>query len=164
MLLNLRDVFISPGASKQLDYRLDLSSLTYGGIKPFEKPISVFAKAENKAGLVRLELNVSFTYFGSCDRCGVDLQRDFNESFHHILVVSLSGDCDDEYIETPDYEIELDELVTEDILLELPGKLLCKDDCKGLCAKCGKNLNEGDCQCDNNRIDPRLEVLKQLLD
>ena len=113
---------------------------------------------------MKLRLDVSFTYFGSCDRCGVDLQRDYKESFNHILVTSLSGDSDDEYIETPDYEIELDELVTEDILLELPGKLLCKDGCKGLCAKCGKNLNDGNCQCDNNRIDPRLEVLKQLLD
>ena len=60
--------------------------------------------------------------------------------------------------------IELDDLLREDILLELPTKFLCKPDCKGLCPGCGKNLNEGKCDCSARQVDPRLEVLKQLID
>ncbi|MBR3755030.1 MAG: DUF177 domain-containing protein, partial [Clostridia bacterium] len=56
-----------------------------------------------------------------------------------------------------------DELVTEDILLGLPTRHLCKEDCKGVCQYCGKNLNHDSCSC-SAPLDPRLAVLKQLLD
>ena len=46
-----------------------------------------------------------------------------------------------------DNVLELDELVISDLLLQLPTKILCKEDCKGLCFKCGKDLNDGDCDC-----------------
>ena len=52
-----------------------------------------------------------------------------------------------EYIQVDDYKLDLDELIRTDILLELPTKFLCKEDCKGLCPTCGKNLNEGACDC-----------------
>lgn len=74
------------------------------------------------------------------------------------------SESDEDYIETPDYKLELDEVVKTDIILELPAKFLCSEDCKGLCMKCGKNLNEGDCGCDKGSVDPRLEILKQLID
>ena len=58
---------------------------------------------------------------------------------------------------------DLDPLITEDIFLDLPSKLLCSEDCKGLCPVCGKNRNEGDCGCEKQTVDPRLEILKQLM-
>ncbi len=70
----------------------------------------------------------------------------------------------DDYIETPDFTLELDEVVISDIILHYPQKYLCKDDCRGLCPKCGKNLNEGDCGCDRTQVDSRLEILKQLME
>ena len=73
-------------------------------------------------------------------------------------------DDDGDYIETPDYRLELDDLVLSDILLELPLKYLCSDDCKGLCERCGKNLNEGECDCKGKEIDPRLAVLQKWVD
>lgn len=83
--------------------------------------------------------------------------------FEHTLVVSLSGSSSDDYVETPDYKLDLDELATADILLELPSKHLCKPDCKGLCPDCGADLNETACDCGKHRIDPRLEALKDLM-
>ncbi len=70
----------------------------------------------------------------------------------------------DDYIETPDFTVELDEVVISDILLDLPQKNLCRSDCKGLCPKCGQNLNSGKCECEGKTVDPRLEILKQLMD
>ena len=60
--------------------------------------------------------------------------------------------------------LDLEDTVRTDVLLELPGKVLCSEDCKGLCCQCGKNLNEGSCTCEKKQIDPRLAVLSQLLD
>ena len=59
-------------------------------------------------------------------------------------------------------EIDLMEPVQEQILLSLPLKPLCMEDCKGLCSRCGENLNKGECRCGKQAVDPRLAVLAQL--
>jgi uncharacterized protein len=59
--------------------------------------------------------------------------------------------------------LDITEALREQILLELPMRPLCKPDCRGLCIECGKNLNEGPCDCEKNTIDPRLMGLKELL-
>ncbi len=61
-------------------------------------------------------------------------------------------------------ELDVDELIREQILLSVQMKPLCKEDCKGLCPKCGIDLNTATCTCVQKEIDPRLEVLKKLLD
>ena len=59
-------------------------------------------------------------------------------------------------------EIDLAEIAREQILLDLPQQFFCKDDCKGLCEKCGTNLNLKDCDCEDDEIDPRWAALKNL--
>ena len=59
-------------------------------------------------------------------------------------------------------EADLDDILTTAVVLNLDSQLLCKPDCKGLCARCGKDLNEGPCGCQPER-DPRLQVLEKLL-
>ncbi|MBI5632452.1 MAG: DUF177 domain-containing protein [Nitrospirae bacterium] len=61
-------------------------------------------------------------------------------------------------------ELDLDELIREQILLSVQMKPLCSEECKGICPKCGIDLNSGTCTCVQKEIDPRLEVLKKLLD
>jgi uncharacterized protein len=61
-------------------------------------------------------------------------------------------------------ELDLQELITEQILLSVQMKPLCSDGCKGICPKCGIDLNTGTCTCVQKELDPRLEVLKKLLD
>ena len=56
----------------------------------------------------------------------------------------------------------ISEIVRESILAALPMKILCRDDCRGLCLKCGQNLNRGQCDCDTTEIDPRLAILAKL--
>lgn len=59
-------------------------------------------------------------------------------------------------------KIDLTELVREQVLLNLPTRFLCKEDCQGLCPKCGKNKNKEGCSCEEKEIDPRWEALKKL--
>lgn len=58
--------------------------------------------------------------------------------------------------------VDLDELVREQILLALPSRHLCREDCKGLCQKCGANLNESECSCEQGEVDPRWAALADL--
>lgn len=164
MLLNLKNVFLNDGEKIEADFSVELQPIELDGIYPFDSDASVHAVAKNMLGYVSLVLDVAFVYSRPCDRCGKALSRELSFSFDHRLVAGLSDSEDDDYIEVPDFELELDDLVVSDILLELPGKYLCTEDCQGLCPKCGANLNEGECGCNNSNIDPRLEILKQFID
>lgn len=164
MILDLKSIFVNEGSTLHQNYSLNMAYLKTDGYFPFVSPVKVDIQAENRAGLVKLSLATSFNYQRPCDRCGADVTKCMSYRFEHYLVTSLSGDQNDDYIETPDHTIDVDELVVTDILLELPLKHLCSDSCKGLCPKCGANLNDTDCGCNTRSIDPRLEVLKQLLE
>ena len=164
MLFELKNVFLSEGSEQQLSYKLDLSRVDVDGVYPFTSPVAVTACAKNRASLVTLTLGCDFDYSRSCDRCGEAFTRRVQMLFEHKLVQALADEGNDDYIETPDFTVELDEVVISDILLSLPQKNLCKTDCKGLCPQCGANLNLGACDCRSGSVDPRLAVLKQLMD
>ena len=70
---------------------------------------------------------------------------------------------EDEYL-VDEGMIDLNLLVNDAVMLNLPMRRLCDDGCRGLCQECGRNLNEGDCGCVRESIDPRLEVLRTLLE
>ncbi len=163
MVFELKSVFQNDGETKRVSYQLDLTRTEIDGAFPFSAPVEVSALAVNRASLVTLELDCKYDYFRCCDRCGEPVTRRVESVFEHRLAQNLSNDENDDYIETPDLTVELDEIVTSDILLSLPGKFLCSENCKGLCPKCGANLNNGECDCDKQSVDPRLAALKQLL-
>lgn len=79
--------------------------------------------------------------------------------------ISDTDDFDeDEYVVVCDGMLDIDEQLEEALLLEFPSKLLCREDCPGLCPKCGRPLSEGDCGCVTKEMDPRFEILKKLLE
>lgn len=163
MLLDLKKVFLTENEKSEVTYFLDLTQIELDGIKPIQSPSKVFVSAQNRAGVVKLIANLQIEYARDCDRCSTVVSKILDYTFKHTLVVSLNGDSSDNYVETPDYKLELDELITSDVILELPHKFLCSEDCKGLCSMCGVNLNQTSCDCNKRPIDSRLEALKELL-
>lgn len=99
-----------------------------------------------------------------CARClhevNSKLNIPFAETFKWLKEPVLPEDEHDELIYIKDETVELIPFVEENFVLHLPDSVLCKADCLGLCQKCGQNLNEGTCSCDNAVIDPRLAGLK----
>lgn len=164
MLFELKSVFLNEGYEQTLNEEIDLSKIDIDGVFPFTSPVSVTAIARNRASLVTLTLLCSYDYTRSCDRCGEVFTLREEKTFTHKLAQTLMDEGNDDYIETPGFTVELDETVISDILLNLPSKNLCKEDCKGLCPHCGKNLNGGACGCEIKTVDPRMEILKQLMD
>ena len=98
-----------------------------------------------------------------CDRCGKQTTKHHGINIKRVLVSQLADRTDDEIIEVPDLQLDVSELAVTEIVLSLPMKHLCKEDCKGICQTCGKDLNDGPCDCNHAQVDPRLEVLAQLL-
>ena len=162
MIVDLKRFF--QGQSDTVTLEVDLSGLELGGVKPFCAPVKAEVGLRGFADSVILDAHADYSTVMPCDRCGESTRRDWSRDFSHVLVRELGDEQDDDtYVVVSDERLDLEELLREDILLELPSKYLCSPDCKGLCPKCGKNLNEGDCGCEAEEIDPRLEVLKSLL-
>lgn len=161
MLLELKKVFLTEGESLEISFEFPLGEELQA--RHFEKPVMANVLVRNRAGFITLDADVKLEVVFECDRCSKSMTRGLSYHFEHILVLSLSDESSDEYIEVPDYNLEVEALLRDDIFLEFPAKLLCKDDCKGLCQRCGKNLNDGECDCDKDEVDPRLAVLKALL-
>lgn len=162
MILDLKKVFLTENESVSLDSSVDMSAAQVGS-GCFNGPANAVILIRNHAGLVEFTADVDFCFRFDCDRCAASVDRTFRYKFRHILVLRLSEESGDDYIEAPDYKLDSDALLRDDILLELPSKLLCKETCKGLCPKCGKNLNEGSCGCVLAEADPRLAALRRLL-
>ena len=164
MILALKKIFLNENENLSVHTELDMAEVAENGMNHFPEKISADITVANHAGMVVFEADVCFKYRFLCDRCYESFDRELAYRFSHILVTDPPEDGSDDYIEAPDYMLDTDALLRDDILLELPSKFLCKDTCKGLCPKCGKNLNEGKCGCPEKEPDPRLAALSRLLE
>ncbi len=163
MILELKRIFLNENESLSVKTELDMSGDAIDRGTVPEKAVADI-KVSNHAGMVVFEADVRFRCHCVCDRCCEPFDKDFAYRLNHILVTELPEDSGDDYIEAPDYMLDTDALLRDDILLELPSKFLCKDSCKGLCPKCGKNLNEGECGCVKQEGHPAFAALSKLLE
>lgn len=146
MRIDLKQLFSIVGESKDIDCEIAQDELS--GIKgyTFASPIRVKGRIYNRAGVVHLEYSADLSLLVTCDRCLKETERLYHFDHQHIVVPSVSSD-NDEYIVADGESIELTEIAITDILLGLPTKNLCRDDCRGLCMVCGCDLNESECNC-----------------
>lgn len=146
MKADLRQVFNSAGMKKDIEYEIPVSELEKIKGYSFSSPLKIKGSFYNRADVVHMDYSADVTLDIVCDRCLKELERDYHYDFKHIVVTSVNRD-EDEYIIAENYRADVDEIALSDMLLELPTKLLCKDDCKGLCGVCGCDLNESECDC-----------------
>lgn len=164
MILNLKQIFEVVGATKPFEFSLDLSELELWGEKPFQTPVKINGKAENCCSVVTLAYTAEFTLNATCANCLKSIEKEFSLPFNHVIVRELNDTENDELIYAEDDTIVLDELVTSDVLLNIPFKILCKDDCKGLCPICGADKNENPCDCKPKSGNSHFSALKELFD
>lgn len=117
------------------------------------------------SGTIKFEAEIE------CTRCLQPIEKDLEIPFKVTFVApenlnaEKEAELNDEDLDVSIYEndkIDLTELVREQIILNLPEQIFCRDDCKGLCPKCGANRNLIDCKCEEKEIDPRWAALKNL--
>jgi len=159
---------------------LDLHDLLAGSIKsmPFSlrqdavglstdiKSGTVDATGEiiNFSGYILLTAKIVLTSQVVCGRCNCVFNTELSFDIEQKITDNLENSDNDEFILIEDGMFDISEFVESSMLLEMPSRFLCSQECLGLCSKCGCNLNESRCSCDDKEIDPRLAVLSKYFD
>jgi uncharacterized protein len=162
MRLDLRDIINIPGAKIDFDYEPDLSDAVDGSVTGV-KNARAYGSIRNGAGVLLFSADVDAELECTCARCLKDFDRPVHLTVETTLTEGEQGTDDpDKFLLQGDYA-DVDEIITTDFALNLEQSYLCRENCKGLCEKCGADLNEGPCAC-RLETDPRLAALGQLLD
>ena len=167
MVLDMRPMLRGEVDRIQFDYLLKPDPLD--GVE-FEGDAHVVGEVTDEAGYMHLTLEASVVYRTECARCLAPVNGEFAVNLERT--VAAEGTLSEEQLEenVDEYAVivngmlDLDETIREELLLSFPMRVLCEEDCPGLCSKCGKPLRDGDCGCSKVEIDPRLAILKQWVD
>lgn len=139
--LDINDFSRRDGDSLVFDEIIDLS-----GTEPAFTEVRVAGKLRNVVGVMTFRATVSGTYIGQCDRCLEDSVLPLKSDLKTVITLESS---EDESVLVESGRIDLQQTAYDALVLEIPIKILCREDCRGLCPSCGKNLNDGDCGCNN---------------
>lgn len=166
MLISVAELLKHDNSEEKFSLALDLSSFSFAPMSVhFAEPLKVVGKMKHAGGVIMLEAEAEGNYTCVCDRCGVDTTHSikFSVSENYVRAATVFQD-DEDAVRFEGYEIDLAQTVSEFAFSALPTKHLCKEDCKGLCTVCGKNLNMESCTCKEDEWDPRFEALRGLFD
>ena len=164
MLLGLSKIIDCPGQSVSFSDSIDLSDLQYGTCNPVCEPVLASGTVRNTAGVLMMQGLITTTIHGVCDRCTEPFTRDVEIPINVVLVTELADEEneDEGVFNLVGDSADLEDIVRTVFVLNMDSRLLCSEDCKGVCGGCGKNLNHEACVC-QKEIDPRLAALQQLL-
>ena len=163
MVLDIRPIL--RGEVKRIDIDYFLTPHGISGVSFDEAKI--VGDVKDSGGVIELSLSTSVRYTGECARCLEPVEGVFEMDFTRTVAeeASLSEEALEEedgiYALMKDGRIDVDDELLEELLLSFPTKLLCSEDCEGLCQKCGRPKKDG-CGCEENEIDPRWAALRDL--
>ena len=142
MRLGLSQIIDRPGESVSFSEVVDLSDLQYGTCFPVTEPVKAIGTVRNTAGVLVMKGEITTCIHGICDRCTAEFDRDLSIPVEAVLVTELANEeNEDEWVFTLEGDsADLDDIVRTIFVLNMDSKLLCSDDCKGLCCGCGRNL------------------------
>ena len=163
MLFDVKPILHTPGKRLEFQFELDLSDVEFAGRYPVSQPVSVSGQVRNTADVLELELTARTTLDAVCDRCGKEFLQDKEVPYSCMLAEELQDEDNDEIVLLEEGKVDLSDLARTAFILGMDTKTLCSEDCKGLCPRCGADLNLGPCSCEKE-VDPRLAVLAKLLE
>lgn len=161
MKIDLSGIVRNDGAFVDFDMEEDLSCLR--DIREdcrFGKPVRFSGRITNDSGLLRLKGRIETSYDTDCCRCTKPVKEQVDIPVAEEISRTETGDEIQSSYAFKGEQIVLDPIVKDNIVLNLPMRHLCAADCRGLCHRCGIDLNEGECDCLDDDTDPRLEILK----
>jgi len=155
MLINLTELFSRDGKEKDYTQYLEMKKFQApDGIYDFVdvEPVRIHILNTGNRILI-LNGSVNLTLMIPCSRCLELVMNQTDEDRVKAL---------DEQPYLQGYNLDVDQLVRDELLLNLPMKVLCNEDCKGICNRCGANLNYETCDCDRSVPDPRMSVIQDI--
>jgi len=162
MKLNITDIIKANGNSMDIDFNETMESLnSIGNGLKFNQPVKFSGKLVNNSGVLKLEGRMTTGYTVQCVRCLADIAGKIDIKVDEDFVNSSSAKKGEDDVYT--YEgnvLEIDKALIDNIVLSTQMKMVCSENCKGLCPKCGANLNEKECGCKDDVLNPHMAVLK----
>ena len=168
MLINLSELFPVEGKSKTYDLELEMTQFhapdgVYGIVE--KHPVNlVITNQGDKVLTVKGEADVCLEM--PCSRCLEPVKVPFHLEIDQKVDMKQTdedraADLDEQFY-INGYNLDVDQLVGNELTLNLPMRVLCSDNCKGICNRCGTNLNHETCDCDNRPLDPRMSVIQDI--
>lgn len=168
MLIDLAKIMSKKDKVEQIEAPLELESVMLDGVSyPIvsRNPVHLTITPHgNRQVTVEGETTVSLNI--PCSRCLDDVETTFDI---HVSKRLDFNDTDEDRIKELDeanyisgYNLDLDLLILDEIIIDFPLCVLCKENCEGLCKVCGTNLNHNTCGCDDTVLDPRMSVIRDI--
>ncbi len=171
---NVRSLLCNPAGAIPVQETLEIPYLAQSGEEiPLLEPITVSGEITAiGGGVLRFDGTADTKALMNCARCNepveVPFRVEISQRFAKDPESSPSASSEELTLEEVDAEpienerVDLEDVILYEIKLSIPMKVLCKEDCKGLCPVCGQNLNKGSCSCVTKDTDPRWDALKGL--
>ncbi|MCD8019513.1 MAG: DUF177 domain-containing protein [Clostridiales bacterium] len=166
MTINISEILANPSVTREYEVApdFDVRELKQGSYPVGHKETFVLTIAKEQEE-VHVFGETEIRLLIPCDRCLDEVEMTFpirvDFRWNPDKITDDVGDAQD--ITFMDgCIVDVDKLVTDEIVVALPTKILCKEDCKGLCSVCGTNLNHGTCDCDRQVLDPRMAAIQDI--
>ena len=168
MVYNMSELFAADGTVREMEIKPEFRSLDWGGMSypvSSEQPLHIrLSHTGSRHVQVKAWGEVHLNM--PCDRCAKDVDVTVGIDYDNEIDANTTAeeriaDLDEQpYIDGPN--LDIDGLVRNEMILNLPLKVLCREDCKGVCPKCGRDLNEGACDCEQGSPDPRMAAILEI--
>lgn len=165
---HVRGILADPGQVIQVEESLNPPDIVLGGERiPFLEPCRVTGRISNVgADTLRFDGRAETKVQMQCARCNKPVAVPLEAVISQRFVKKVQDDGPEDEAEAEPItndRIDLEDVIFHEIQLSIPMKVLCREDCRGLCPVCGQDLNEGSCHCETKVSDPRWDALKDLL-
>ncbi len=165
MLINLSDVLTSEGMEQSREIPLEMTCFEcrMGSFEILSKSPVSFLFTNEGPGKVKIRGGAELVFGTRCDRCLEEVPVALNLRFERIIAAPGTEDEEaDELGLTENCQLDTETFVHNEILVNWPAKILCREDCRGICPVCGQNRNQRDCGCDTFVPDPRMAVIQDI--
>lgn len=169
MLIDLTKLLSQDNTIQEMEVPLELTHFKRAKGEQYKflekSPVALVLEHE-KDQVVKISGRCSVTCMVACARCLTPVREAIDLDFEHrVDVMHLDADEDESEMMnciTEEKCLDVDQLVHNEILIHWPLRVLCREDCKGICTVCGQNLNEGECSCDKENLDPRMAAFREI--
>lgn len=168
MLIHLSDVITNESKTleQSVEFTADVIRFQQGEFRILDKTPFLFKVVNTGNKVLKLEGTGRIVVAIPCARCLEDVPTEFPLTIERKLDMKQSEEDRIKDLDESNYitgvDLDVDRLIYNEILTQWPLKVLCKEDCKGICSQCGTNLNHGTCSCEEEPKDPRMAAISDI--